>query len=38
MPVDVFRRVDGVAIEVNKPAVLVEPWQYADGQPETIAE
>ena len=38
MPVDVFRRVDGVALEVNKPAVLVEPWQYADGQPETIAE
>jgi len=38
MPVDVFRRVEGVALEVAKPAVLVEPWQYADGQPETIAE
>lgn len=38
MPVDVFRRVDGVAFEVGKPPVLVEPWQYADGQPETIAE
>lgn len=38
MPVDVFRRVDGVVLEVAKPAVLVEPWQYADGQPETISE
>ena len=38
MPVDVFRRVDGVAIEAPKPPVLVEPWQYAEGQPETIAE
>lgn len=38
MPVDVFRRLDGVAIEAPKPSVLVEPWQYAEGQPETIAE
>ena len=38
MPVDVFRRVNGVALEVPKPSVLVEPWQYADGQPETISE
>ena len=38
MPVDVFRRVDGVAIEAPKPSVLVEPWHYAEGQPETIAE
>lgn len=38
MPVDVFRRINGVAIEAPKPSVLVEPWQYAEGQPETIAE
>ena len=25
MPVDVFRRVDGVAIEAPKPSVLMEP-------------
>lgn len=38
MPVDVFRRIDGVAVEAPKPGVLVEPWAYADGQPETIAQ
>lgn len=38
MPVDVFRKVGGVAIETNKPRVLVQPWSYADGQPETIAD
>ena len=26
MPVDVYRRRDGVAIETNKPPVLVSPW------------
>lgn len=38
MPVDVYRRRDGVAIETNKPPVLVSPWSYADGHPESIAE
>lgn len=38
MPVDVFRKVGDVAIETNKPRVLVQPWSYADGQPETIAD
>ena len=38
MPVDVFRRVEGVSLEVRKPEVLVSPWSYAEGQPETIAQ
>lgn len=38
MPVDVYRRRDGVAIETPKPPVLVSPWSYADGHPESIAE
>lgn len=38
MPVDVFRRRDGVVVEAPKPPVLVSPWSFADGHPESIAE
>ena len=38
MPVDVYRKRDGVAFEVTPPPVLVSPWSYADGHPESIAE
>jgi len=38
MPVDTFRDVNGVKIEVPKPAVLRTPSQVAEGQPMTIGE
>lgn len=38
MPVDVFRRRDGVAVEVAKPAVLQYPCEVAEGQPMSIGE
>lgn len=38
MPVDVYRRREGVAVEVPKPPVLVAPWSYAEGHPESIAD
>ena len=38
MPVDVYRKRDGVAVETPKPPVLVSPWSYAEGHPESIAE
>ncbi len=38
MPVDVFRRIDGAAMEVPKPPVLVTPSFFAEGHPDTIAD
>jgi len=38
MPIDVFRDVDGVAVQQQKPAVLVSPWEVADSQPMSIGE
>lgn len=38
MPVDVFRKVGVQAVEVQKPRVLVEPAEIADGQPMSIGE
>lgn len=38
MPVDTYRKVQGVAVEVSKPSVLVTPCEIADGQPMSIDE
>ena len=38
MPVDVYRDVDGVPVEMAKPGVLVTPCEVADGQPMSIGE
>jgi len=38
MPVDVFRTVGGVSVELPKPAVLVMPCEVSDGQPMSIGE
>lgn len=38
MPVDVYRKVDGLNAAVSAPPVLIEPSEDADGQPQTISE
>jgi len=38
MPVDVYRDVAGVPVDMPKPAVLVEPWEVAEGQPMSLSE
>lgn len=38
MPVDVFRKVGGLSVEVGPPPVLVEPSSYGDGQPMSVGE
>lgn len=38
MPVDVYRVVDGVKVNVSAPPLLVNPSSYAEGHYDTIAE
>ena len=38
MPVDVYRVVDGVKVNVSAPPILVNPSSFADGHYDTIAE
>lgn len=38
MPVDVYRVVDGVKVNVSAPPLLVNPSSFADGHYDTIAE
>lgn len=38
MPVDVYRDLNGLPLQANKPPVLVAPCDVADGQPMSIGE
>jgi len=40
MPIDTFRRLPGVGVDVEtvKPLVLIEPSSYAEGQPQPIGD
>lgn len=37
MPVDVFRVIQGLKVEMNLPPILRSPSSFADGHPETLA-
>lgn len=38
MPVDVYRKVNGVRVTLDTPEVLRNPWEVAEGQPMAIDE